>query len=130
MYKDQATGTLFNKILGFSNCNLINLGGSMKPMEDVTVKLDWYDLSLVQPYSDAAALIAGRHLSGIPSDTTYTMRARKHHLADEIDLGVTYDYTEDVQLGLCGAMFVPGAAFDKTNHENATQVIGSMKVTF
>jgi hypothetical protein len=67
MYEDQAAGTIFNKIVGFSNCRLLNLGGSMKPMDDVTVKLDWYHLRLLQPFSDPAGgtSVVSRILSGV-----------------------------------------------------------------
>ena len=51
-------------------------------------------------------------------------------LGNEIDATLTYDYTEDVQLGLSAGAFIPGDAFSGANDKTATQVIGSMKVTF
>ncbi|MBN2830680.1 MAG: hypothetical protein JXL82_00160, partial [Candidatus Omnitrophica bacterium] len=60
---------------------------------------------------------------------TYTMTSNKH-LGNAIDITATYDYTEDVQLGLTAGWFAPGKAFDTSNRRTASQVIGSMKVTF
>ncbi|NOX97333.1 MAG: alginate export family protein [Nitrospirae bacterium] len=56
------------------------------------------------------------------------------HIANELDATLTYDYTEDVQFGLSAAWFdsgqyytdTYGATYDKT----ATQVVGSVKVSF
>jgi hypothetical protein len=125
MCEDQAGGTIFNAITGHSNINLISLSGSMVPMEDVKLTLDYYNLMLDRKFLEGATPI----LSGVYSMPTYTMKNKKH-VGDEIDLKVAYDYTEDVQLGLNTGWFIPGSAFDKANHKVATQVIGSMKVTF
>jgi hypothetical protein len=127
MFEDQAGGTLFNKILGYSNAQLFNVNGSMKPMDDVTVALNYWYIKLNQVFSNAAGAV---NLSGVAGDPTYRMLGDKQDLAHEIDLGVTYDYTEDVQFGLNAGAFLPGKAFAKENDSNATQVIGSMKVTF
>jgi hypothetical protein len=59
-------------------------------------------------------------------NTTYT---GKRHLGDALDLTVTYDYTEDVQLALTGGWFKPGQAIS-VKEKDATQLIGSMKVAF
>lgn len=126
MFEDQAGGTLFNKILGYSNAQLFNANTSLKPMDDLTVALNYYYLQLNQPYTGAAVV----RVSGVTGDPTYTMKGGKKSLGNEIDLGLTYDYTEDVQIGLNTGAFIPGEAFDKANKKTATQVIGSMKVTF
>ncbi len=126
MYEDQAGGTLFNKILGFSNVQLFNVSGSLKPSDDVNLSLSYYYLMLNQPFTGTNPVI----LSGVPNDPTYLMNADKHDLCHEVNLGVTYDYTEDVQFGLNGGAFVPGHAFADANKDIAKQVMGSMKVTF
>ncbi|OGX15261.1 MAG: hypothetical protein A2166_00575 [Omnitrophica WOR_2 bacterium RBG_13_41_10] len=126
MYEDQARGTLFNKVFGFSNAQLFNVTGSMKPMDDVTATLDYYYIQLNKNFPAGASSV---HLDGVYNGPTYTMTASKN-FGNEVDLGLTYDYTEDVQLALSAGVFVPGKAFDKANRNAATQVIGSMKVTF
>jgi len=129
MFEDQSGGTLFNKILGFSNCQLFNLNGSLKPMEDVKLALDYYYLRLINPYTSLATTTPVT-LSGVFGDPTYSMKGGKKSLGNEVDLNLTYDYTEDVQFGLSSGAFIPAGAFDKANKKTASQVIGSMKVTF
>ena len=71
------------------------------------------------------------NLTGVAGDPRYSMNVNKHTLGNEFDANITYDYTEDVQFGLGLGWFVPGNAFDKDeNRKTASQVIGSMKVTF
>lgn len=63
---------------------------------------------------------------------------RDKHAGDELDLSLTYDYTEDVQLGLVAAWFWAGDYYTEDNPNNAaasdddiaTHICGSCKVTF
>ncbi|MFA4842655.1 MAG: alginate export family protein [Candidatus Omnitrophota bacterium] len=133
MFENQAGGTLFNKILGYSNAQLYNISGSLKPLEDVTLALAYYYIRLNKAYPDD---ITAWNLTGIVGDPTYYMSDEKN-LGHEFDVKLTYDYTEDVQIGLNVGWFAPGTAFKNDfttsragNNETATQVIGSMKVTF
>lgn len=127
MFEDQATGTIYNKLAAQSNSQSINIDASIKPMEDVTATLKYMHVRLLNPYT---AVGQPTTLTGITGDPTYTMRADKKHFGDEVDLVLTYDYTEDVQFGLNAGAFIPGSAFESANDKTATQVIGSMKVTF
>ncbi len=144
MYENQAGGTLFNKILGYSNAQLFNVGLSLKPMEDLSFAFDYYYIRLMKAYRNAgadgnttgnSATSTNVNLTGVTGDPTYNMVNGKKSLGNEFDATLTYDYTEDVQIGLNMGWFVPGSAFNKdtanqTNRKTATQVIGSMKVTF
>ncbi len=129
MFENQATGTIWNKILGFSNCDLINVNASVKPdfVDDLTVSVNWYNIRLVEALTNNAT--AGSIVSGIATGQQYTVTNNKY-LGDEIDVDLIYDYTEDVQLGLNLGWFLPGDAFSKDNKDAATQAIASMKVTF
>ncbi len=56
-------------------------------------------------------------------------------LGNELDASLTYDYTEDVQFGISAAWFDPGQNLQDTlpgsgYDSNATQVVGSVKVSF
>ena len=126
MFEDQNGGTIFNKIFKATNYQLINGGVSMKPMDDLKLSLDAYYLLLNRKYTDPAT---GIYLSGNVNDPTYKMTS-KRALGLEWQAGLTYDYTEDVQFGLTGGIFMPGAAFSSDNRDAAKQVMGSMKVTF
>lgn len=121
MYEDVSVGDIVNAILPNTDAQVIGATISAQPLEDVTLKLRYANLRLVD---ELAAL------TGWAGGTAYTMTDKKD-VGNEIDLSLTYDYTEDVQLGLKTGYFDPGGAFDKqANRESASQVIGSMKVTF
>ena len=128
MYENQAGGTIFNKILGYSNANFINVNASIKPdfIDDLTLRANYYNLQLDKALaiSEAAVIV-----SGISGGQSYRMTSKKD-LGNEVDVDLIYDYTEDVQLGLNLGWFVPGDAFAKVNRDTATQAIASMKVTF
>lgn len=131
MFENQASGTLFNKILGYSNAQLYNVNVSAKPIQDVKLAVDYYYLRLLRAYtSDPGADPNTVVLTGLISDPTYAMRPGENSLGSEVDAALTYDYTEDVQLGLGFGWFFPGKAFATQNNKTASQVIGSMKVTF
>jgi len=59
------------------------------------------------------------------------------YVGTELDLGATWDYTEDVQFGLVMGYFVPGDVYwnrrmelgDKGSN-TATDVVGTVKVSF
>jgi hypothetical protein len=127
MYYDQALNNITYAIIPFTNLNVLNLRGSMKPADDVTLSFNYgfymrdkKSGSMASPASDS---------EGSLYDSSYTMSSNKH-LGNALDITATYDYTEDVQLGLTAGWFVPGKAFDTVNRRAASQVIGSMKVTF
>ena len=128
MFEDQNSGTLFNKIFALTDMQIFNLNFSVKPVEDIKVTASYYNLLANTPYVTEGALT--RTLSGISGDPTYAMKPDRYGLGNEIDLGITYDYTEDVQFTLSGGAFIPGGAFEKPSRETAKQLIGSMKVTF
>ncbi|MDD5097134.1 MAG: alginate export family protein [Candidatus Omnitrophica bacterium] len=133
MYYDQKLGNIAYALLDFRDLSVLNLRASCKPVEDVTV-------SVLYGYFDMAKAKQGNWMYSSPSrydgSTHYYemtgapfMRENKKHLGDEIDATITYDYTEDVQFGLTGGIFLPGKAWN-VEKQNATQLIGSMKVTF
>mgnify|MGYP003392524839 CR=1 FL=1 len=131
LFYDQKLNSIVYTLLPFSNMNAFNVKGSMKPVEDVTVSMvyGYYD---VAQKNSATFTIPHTFDGGTTYDNagvgtrTYT---GKRHLGSALDATVTYDYTEDVQFGLTGGYFLPGNALT-TDHANATQLIGSMKVVF
>jgi len=125
MFYDQKLNNIVYTILPFSNMSALNLKASCKPVEDVTV-------SAVYGYYDVAQKSTNNYYvtSTYDSGTTYNSSyTGKGHLGSALDGTVTYDYTEDVQFGLTGGLFLPGNALTN-NAQNATQLIGSVKVTF
>ena len=125
MFYDQKLNNIVYAILPFSNMNAFNLSASCKPLDDVT-------LSAVYGYYDVATK-NNEGFSGVSyydgTNTFVNGLSGKKHLGDAIDLTATYNYTEDVQLGLTYGWFKPGAAID-TKEKDANQLIGSLKVIF
>ncbi len=143
MYEDQSHGIVANYILGGvnggqnSNADILNIGASGIPMEDLTVSADiywfWLDEKLVTSANSAASgngALEWRNLT----ESSYYLNA-DDELGYEIDLALNYDYTEDVQMGLSCGWFVPGEAFEgksgsDTNDETALQVMATLDVMF
>lgn len=127
MYQDQTLNNITKAIIPFTNLNVINLKGSMKPTDDITLcaNFGFYmrdkksEVNMLSPNEDSESKPYGE----------YAMTGKKY-LGNALDLTATYDYTEDVQFGLTAGWFIPGKAFDESNRRTASQVIGSMKVTF
>jgi len=135
MFEDQTFGHIINAIMGFSNATLGGLTFSAKPMDDVTAKFDYVAAWVNKEYETNRLAI----LSGVPTATIFNM-SKGHFLGSEYDLTLTYDYTEDVQFSLLGGLFVPNKIinrgdsddddFHDVNRAVATEVVGTMKVTF
>jgi hypothetical protein len=123
MFEDQIPNSIVNALFPQSNVQAIHVIGNIKPMEDLT-------LSARYGYYRLAQKLNGTPIPGV-YDSSYSTTDKKS-LGSALDLTASYDYTEDVQLGLTFGYFNPGSAFDKSDgyKQNATQLIGSMKVTF
>lgn len=124
MFENQKYGDIANALFAQTNARLIGGIASIKPIDDVTFQGEYYAYWWDRKYPNGSLT---------PMATTrgdiYTM-TDKRFAGQELDLKASYDYTEDVQFSLLGGVLVPGKAFDKANRDNATELIGSMKVTF
>jgi hypothetical protein len=139
MFEDQTPNNIVNALLPNTNIMCWNVKGSMKPVEDITLAANYgyYMLAKRSPWNDVSGATTFRVLGGPYGP--YTMDD-KRFVGHAFDLTTTYDYTEDVQFGLTFGYFNPGRAFEKGADwiapdrdgfkSTATQVIGSMKVTF
>jgi len=133
MFYDQKLNNIVYAILPFTNMSVINLSASCKPMDDVTLSAvyGWYDVAKKANSGSVSSPFWYDSTSQYLTNVNYT---NKRHLGEAIDVTATYDYTEDVQLGLTYGWFRPGDALalntGNTSKSNASQVIGSMKVIF
>lgn len=100
-----------------TNMHIISLGGSIEPLDSVSVGLDWYHYTLVEEFPS----------SGLNS-TVY--QAANDDFGDEIDFTVRYDYTEDVAFDGTFAVFSPGNAFAADAQDSAIQGTGGVTVAF
>ncbi len=121
MFTDQRLNSIAYAILPFTNMTVYNVKGSVKPVEDVTLSANYGYYML----NKSVATIANAN-----TGTAMAINANKKNLGSELDLTATYDYTEDVQLGLTAGTFWKGTAFSGSKGDTAGQLIGSMKVIF
>ncbi len=119
MFEDLNPANIINAIFPNTDCQLIGLTFAAQPREDLSVKLRYANLRLV----DKTAAFANNY-------AVYTVNSNKKGLGNEIDLSLKYDYTEDVQFGLGVDYFNPGSFFASANDEDAFQTLASMKVAF
>jgi hypothetical protein len=126
MFYGQALNNITFAILPFSNLQVLNFKASMKVLEDVTLSGNYGYYRL-----NKFAYVLAAPNANMNNNAPYGVYALKHEkdLGNALDLTATYDYTEDVQFSLTSGWFFPGRAFEDDNGK-ATQVIGSMKVTF
>jgi len=122
MFEDQKFGDITNAQFPQSNAHIAGIVGNLKPMEDVSLSAEYYMFWWDKVYAKNQVIASVR-------GNSLTMTQKKF-AGSELDIKANYDYTEDVQFSLLGGLFVPGAAFDKANDRTASEVIGSMKVSF
>jgi len=94
-----------------SNLQVINLGFDLQPVEKVKLSLDGYWLKGDENIGET----------------------KEDDIGYEVDLGINYQYTEDLSFGLTGGMLFTGDLFDKDklgDDDNPWQLIASMKVAF
>lgn len=121
MFTDQRLNSIVYAILPYTNMTVYNLKGSVKPVEDVTLSANYGYYMLNKSVAS---------ITNASTTTPMAINTNKKNLGSELDLTATYDYTEDVQLGLTAGAFWKGTAFAGSKGDTATQLIGSMKVIF
>lgn len=99
-----------------TNMHIFNVGGSIQPLDDVTLTLDWYNFTLAEENETSAS-----------SSDVYTTN---DEYGDEVDVTVRYDYTEDVAFDGTFAVFSPGNAWETDAQDNAVQATGGVTVAF
>ncbi|NLE64900.1 MAG: alginate export family protein, partial [Elusimicrobia bacterium] len=101
MYYDQNAGRIFYNVYSFSDLKLASVALEATPMEDVTAKLSLYSLQ--------------------------EAKGTSNERGNEVDLDVSYAYTEDVTLGVSAGMFNSKVL---GQDDTATQLLSSVKVVF
>jgi len=129
MFYNQKLNNIVYAILPFSNMNAYNLKASLKPVEDVTISAVYGYYDVTHSQAAGTAITSPSTFDAGATSTYNNWYTGADHLGDSLDLTATYDYTEDVQFGLTGGFFAPGKGL-QTDYTSATQIIGSMKVTF
>jgi hypothetical protein len=123
----QGAGTIYRSIFAMSNEQILAVGASANPLEDVTAAVTWSDLWAVDSYG------AQNPLELIQPNGDTVSPVTKHDatgLGNETDVNLTYNYTEDVTFGLNLGWFVSGSVLSTSNRETASQAIASLGVKF
>ena len=95
-----------------TNQHSICLYGSLQPMDSLR-----FDAKLFAFWQDENRVVLG-------------MEDRDEYLGAEVDLELTWDYTEDVSFGLLTAWFIPGDFYADSYNDEAADIVGSMKLSF
>ena len=111
-----------------TNLQIHSVSLTANPIEDVTASVSWHGLWLDKHIDQSAGdTITLNNVNGNAA-TPDVIEAGRKGVGSEFDIDATYDYTEDVQLGLNVGVFKPGELF-RTNR-NAKQVIANVNVAF
>lgn len=114
MYENQNVGRIYDiKGLASTDSQLATLSFEATPVQDVTAKLSLNGLW----YAEKAAYVAGSTSSS-------------KYLGTEVDLDLTYDYTEDVKFGVSAGHFMTGKAYVVPSNKSASQLLSSVSVLF
>jgi hypothetical protein len=107
-----------------NNIQIINAGVAVQPSDRTTVSLDWYHYT----QNEAAAMsMANPRITdlGVTAMTTGVDDA----LGQELDLGVSHNYTDKVTASMIVALFFPGDAYG-ADADDALEIKGTILVSF
>jgi len=110
-----------------TNQHQLLVKGVIEPMDDVTVTgkyaFFWLDKNVGIWSADTTS---GTGSPNTGTSNTWTDRC----LGSEVDILVNWDYTEDVSFNLLAGWFIPGGHFESPNNRIATDVVGTVKLSF
>ena len=95
-FENQGGGTIYNTLSNLSDVLIHIASLTVNPMEDVTAKVSYAKLWKEKDYDATTITLA--QPDGSTSTSANTVSG-KNGLGQEIDLNLTYDYTEDVKFG-------------------------------
>jgi hypothetical protein len=109
-YVDGYNGYLFAPLL--SNIHIFNVGGSIKPRDNVTLGVEGYYYRKADRDSMAGSNV-NIDFGGLEFSRLLP-QADKYELGWEVDAIVGYDYSKDVRAQLVYAIFLPEDAYQQT----------------
>ncbi|MDP2940421.1 MAG: alginate export family protein [Candidatus Omnitrophota bacterium] len=130
MFEDQSLGEIANLLFPNSNVQAAKVSASMMPREDITLGISYTFLRLAELLNCDTITYNPPLTANWYHETTYNITPYEGYLGSEIDAMALYDYTEDVQLKLTGAWFIPGDFFADTNDGVAYSVRTGVNLNF
>jgi len=128
-YQSNPTGLPSCGDASFTNQNQIILSGSVQPIESVTIKGNANLFWTATHFVPNDGQVNRRAALGFAAPNNGD-RTRKGYIGTEYDIQTTWDYTEDVSFGLLTAWFVPGTEIYKDSNAVASDIVGTVKVSF
>jgi hypothetical protein len=129
-FENQGRGRIYNALFDLTNSQIHTVSLQANPIEDVTAKVEWNGIWLDKKINNLAPT-SSTFTVRQPDNTTFTADVtRDESIGHEIDCDLTYDYTEDVQLGASFGWFIPGDVFVAANDSVASQAIVHGNVNF
>ncbi len=95
----------------FTNQHQVLVTGSVEPTDSLTASATYGHFWLVEKFSSVLNL-------------------SNQDIGDEVDLQLTWDYTEDVQFNLLSAWFFPGDHWSNGQDDVASDIVGTVKLSF
>lgn len=132
MYEDQSGGTIYNSLFNLTNSHIVVLSGQVTPLEDVTTKLSWTGLWLDKDVQGGTMTLVQ---PDVVAGQSVNVSSSENEIGQEVDLDITYAYTEDVEFGLNLGYFFTGDLFGKAtsgpiSDDNASQALANVAVAF
>jgi len=128
MLENMSSGKIYNTLFNLSNAYIATLKGSIKPIEDVVASAEWNGLWLAEQLTSTTLPLYQPDDASSGINTTANIDNTK--LGDEIDLGLSYAYTEDVTIGATLGWWKPGDVMNSVNRKVATQAMVNLDVKF
>lgn len=130
LFEDQSPGTIMNQLFPNSSTQCVTLRGSMMPREDITIggSYTWLLLSEKVNYDNTIDWYQPHY--GPLAQNQYKIEGNQNYLGSEVDSYILYDYTEDVQIKMTGATFIPGSWFHSENNSIAYELTAGVSVDF
>lgn len=110
-YPAKSDQLISSRDASFTNQHQVIFMGSLQPVDSLTLKAN-YNLFWNQDKYDMA------------SDKS------EGFIGQEVDLTANWDYTEDVSFGLLAGWFIPGDVYGHSQDHVATDLVGTVKVSF
>ncbi|MBN1917404.1 MAG: alginate export family protein [Verrucomicrobia bacterium] len=107
-----------------SNIQIINAGVAIQPSDRTTVYLDWYHYT-----QNEAAAMSMANPRIVDLGVTALTTGVDDELGQELDLGVTHNYTDKVTASMIVALFFPGDAYG-ADADDALEIKGTILVSF
>ncbi len=125
-FEAQGGGHIYNSLFDLTNMEIHSLYLMAEPMEDVTARL-----GITSLWNERNTKFGSKSIRQ-PDGTTLSLATNNNsgHIGKEFNFDLSYDYTEDVQIGASVGWFLPGSIWESENDSSAKQVLVNMNVAF